>query len=505
MLDGAAHYYGVYETADDKHVAVGAMEPQFYAELCQRLGVDVPQDENEPTAWAAHRAVLAARFREKTRAEWERQLDSPGCCAAPVLSLTEAPQHPHNVARGTFIEIDGVVQPAPAPRFSRTMPSTPTGPALPGDHTREVLADLGHGRRRDHRASRLPGSRGRVATEHRRKDDRWRGTSQPTPNGRSNSAWVDQFVRSECEPIDLIVKESHDLNDPVRQALIPPLQQIVKERGLWATHLGPHLGGPGYGQVKLALLNEILGRSECAPIVFGSQAPDSGNSEILAHYGTPELKQRYLEPLLDNRIVSCFSMTEPQGGADPKVFTTTAVQDGDHWVINGEKWFSSFASMASFIIVMAMTDPEAPPYERYSMFVVPGDTPGINVLRDVGLGYQPLGGGGREGYVRYENVRVPDDHMLGPRGGAFVVAQTRLGGGRIHHAMRTVGLVRRIFDMICERAVSRYTQGEMLSNKQLVQEMVADSWCGRLPVPTRRCTSKNPCTSSTMRSKCRVL
>ena len=107
---------------------------------------------------------------------------------------------------------------------------------------------------------------------------------------------------------------------------------------------------------------------------------------------------------------------------------------------------------------------------------VPGETPGINILRNVGLGYEPLGGGGREGYVRYEDVRVPADHMLGPRGGAFVVAQTRLGGGRIHHAMRTVGLVRRIFDMICERAVSRYTQGEMLANKQMVQEMIADSW-----------------------------
>ena len=295
------------------------------------------------------------------------------------------------------------------------------------------------------------------------------------PDWAEQLAWVSDFVRSECEPIDLVVKESHDLNDPVRQALIPPLQKIVKDRGLWATHLGAHLGGPGHGQVKLALLNEILGRSECAPIVFGSHAPDSGNSEILAHYGTDELKQRYLEPLLDNRIVSCFSMTEPQGGADPKVFTTTAVPDGDHWVINGEKWFSSFASMASFIIVMAMTDPDAPPYERYSMFVVPGETPGINVMRDVGLGYQPLGGG-REGYVRYEDVRVPADHMLGPRGGAFVVAQTRLGGGRIHHAMRTVGLVRRIFDMLCERAVSRYTQGDMLSNKQMVQEMIADSW-----------------------------
>ncbi len=296
------------------------------------------------------------------------------------------------------------------------------------------------------------------------------------PEWAAQLTWVDEFVRAECEPIDLIIKESHDLNDPVRQALIPPLQKIVKERGLWATHLGPHLGGPGYGQVKLALLNEILGRSECAPIVFGSQAPDSGNSEILAHYGTPELKQRYLEPLLDNRIISCFSMTEPQGGADPKGVHHQAVQDGDHWVINGEKWFSSFASMASFFIVMAVTDPERLPYQRHSMFVVPAETPGINVLRDVGLGYQPLGGGGREGYVRYENVRVPADHMLGPRGGAFVVAQTRLGGGRIHHAMRTVGLVRRIFDMLCERAVSRHTQGEMLSDKQLVQQMVADSW-----------------------------
>jgi acyl-CoA dehydrogenase len=295
------------------------------------------------------------------------------------------------------------------------------------------------------------------------------------PEYAAQLKWAEEFVREECEPLDHVIKESHDLHDPVRQALIPPRQQIVKEHGLWATHLGPNLGGPGYGQVKLGLLNEILGRSECAPIIFGSQAPDSGNSEILAHYGTPELKARYLEPLLDNRIISCFSMTEPQGGADPKVFTTTAVQDGDEWVINGEKWFASFASSASFIIVMAVTDPDAPPYERHSMFVVPGETPGIDVLRDVGLGYQPLGGG-REGYVRWEDVRVPADHMLGPRGGAFVVAQTRLGGGRIHHAMRTVGLVKRIFDMLCERAVSRFTQGEMLGHKQLVQEMIADSW-----------------------------
>ena len=254
--------------------------------------------------------------------------------------------------------------------------------------------------------------------------------------------WVEAFVREECEPLDLIIEESHDLNDPVRQALIPPLQQIVKERGLWATHLGPQLGGPGYGQVKLALLNEILGRSECAPIVFGSQAPDSGNSEILAHYGTPELKARYLEPLLDNRIISCFSMTEPQGGADPKVFTTAAVQDGDEWVINGEKWFSSFADMA------VVPDRDGGDRSRCPALRAPLDVRRARGRRRASTSCATSVsdtnrvGGGREGYVRYEDVRVPADHMLGPRGGAFVVAQTRLGGGRIHHAMRTVGLVR---------------------------------------------------------------
>ena len=194
VLDGAAHYYGVYETADDKHIAVGAMEPQFYAELCQRLGVDVPQDENEPTAWAAHRAVLAARFREKTRAEWERQLDSPGCCAAPVLSLTEAPQHPHNVAaRHLHRDRRRRATCAGAAVLPDAAADT-TGPALPGDHTREVLADLGHGRRQRSPGCSTPASRGRVATEHRRKDDRWRGTSRPIPS--RPSSWSGS--RSSC-------------------------------------------------------------------------------------------------------------------------------------------------------------------------------------------------------------------------------------------------------------------------------------------------------------------
>ncbi|MGD1281746.1 CaiB/BaiF CoA transferase family protein [Mycobacterium seoulense] len=143
LLDGAAHFYGVYGTAEGGHFAVGAMEPKFYAELCDRLGVDVPHDDEAPETWAAHRATLAARFAEKSREQWERLLDTPGCCATPVLSLTEAPRHPHLAARETFIDVDGVTQPAPAPRFSRTRPPVPTSPSLPGDHTRTLLRELG--------------------------------------------------------------------------------------------------------------------------------------------------------------------------------------------------------------------------------------------------------------------------------------------------------------------------------------------------------------------------
>jgi alpha-methylacyl-CoA racemase len=143
LLDGAAHFYGTYATADGGHIAVGAMERKFYAELCDRLGVDVPHDDDRPETWAAHRAELAARFAEKTRDEWERILDSPGCCATPVLSLGDAPRHPHLVARETFVDVDGVTQPAPAPRFSRTRPAAPSAPALPGDHTRVLLREMG--------------------------------------------------------------------------------------------------------------------------------------------------------------------------------------------------------------------------------------------------------------------------------------------------------------------------------------------------------------------------
>ncbi len=293
------------------------------------------------------------------------------------------------------------------------------------------------------------------------------------PEFQKELDWMDDFVREEIEPLDFIIKSPYDVNDPVRNEIIRPLQKIVQERELWACHLGPDLGGPGYGQVKLALMNEILGRARCASTIFGTQAPDTGNSEILAHFGTEGQKKQFLEPLLRNEIVSCYSMTEPQGGADPKVFKTIAVEDGDEWVINGEKWFSSNARYSAFLIVMLVTDPENPPYQQQSTFLVPTDTPGVEIIRNVGVGEEEEGS---HAYIRYTDVRVPKENLLGPRGGGFVVAQTRLGGGRIHHAMRTSGRVQRIFDMMCERAISRTTQGELLSKKQMVQEMIADSW-----------------------------
>src|SRR3954452_20050979 len=270
--------------------------------------------------------------------------------------------------------------------------------------------------------------------------------------------WVEQFVRTEIDPVDMLVEHAWDVTDPLRNKLIKPLQEVVQERKLWASHLGPELGGPGYGQVKLALLNEIIGRTHSGPVVFGCQAPDSGNGEILAHYGSPYLKDRYLQPLLSGEIMSAYSMTEPRGGSDPTGFVTRAVRDGDEWVIDGEKWFSSHARFASFLVVLAVTDPDAPPHERASMFVVPADTPGVEIVRNVGVWAHPEAEG-THAYVRYNSVRVPADHLLGEQGQGFAVAQTRLGGGRIHHAMRTVGLVRAALEMMLERAASRETRG----------------------------------------------
>jgi acyl-CoA dehydrogenase len=290
--------------------------------------------------------------------------------------------------------------------------------------------------------------------------------------------WMRSFVREECETMDLLFPQmgiAYDVRHAPSRRHLKPLQQMVKAQGLWACHLSPALGGPGYGQVKLALMNEILGRSSWAPTVFGTAAPDTGNAEILALFGTPGQKQRFLAPLMAGDIVSCFSMTEPQGGADPGEFICKAWREGEQWVIEGEKWFSSNARYASFMLVIAVTDPSAKLTERMSMFIVPAETPGFEIIRNVAIVGEPDPDDGAQCHVRYNKVRVPLDHMLGKPGEGFKVAQARLGGGRIHHAMRTVGKCQRAIDMMLERAVSRRTRGRALGDHQLVQAKIADS------------------------------
>jgi acyl-CoA dehydrogenase len=296
------------------------------------------------------------------------------------------------------------------------------------------------------------------------------------PAFQSKLDWADAFVREEVEPLDLLFPGLvFTPPDDRLRTIIDPLKEEVRRQKLWAAHLGPELGGEGYGQLKLCLLNEILGRSQWAPVIFGTQAPDTGNAEIIAHYGTPEQKERYLRPLLDGEIFSCYSMTEPSGGSDPTMFTTLATKDGDEWVLNGWKYFSSNAPTASFLIVMAVTNPEISAYQGMSMFLVPSNTPGVDIVRNVGLGSEPLGEGSHS-LIHYDDVRVPEDALLGGEGQAFAIAQTRLGGGRIHHAMRTIGLATKALDMMCERALSRETQGSILADKQFVQGYIADSY-----------------------------
>jgi acyl-CoA dehydrogenase len=294
------------------------------------------------------------------------------------------------------------------------------------------------------------------------------------PDFQTEIDWIDTFVREKVQPLDDVLGSQWNIHDPEFVRLVRPLQAEVRERGLWACHLGPELGGKGYGQVKLALMNEKFGMSRFGPITFGAQAPDTGNSEILAHFGTPDQKKKYLEPLLANDVVSCFSMTEPQGGADPLLFKTSGVLDGDTWVINGEKWFASEAESAAFYIMMVVTDPDAEsPYQRASMFIIDTDTPGIEIVRNYGFYGEPED---THAHLKVTDVRVPQSAMLGSPGQAFAIAQTRLGGGRMHHAMRTLAQATRAFEMTCERVLSRTTKGELLADKQMVQEKIADCW-----------------------------
>jgi len=284
--------------------------------------------------------------------------------------------------------------------------------------------------------------------------------------------WMREFVREEVWPLEVLEAPPEDV-----KRLVGNLQEEVKRQGLWAAHLPPELGGSGFGQVRLALMHEILGTSPWGPLVFGNQAPDSGNSELLALAADAGQKKRWLEPLLAGRFRSAFSMTEPGAGADPTRLTTSAVLDGAEWVINGHKWFTSHGLVADFLIVMAITEPDAPPHQRASMIIVPRDAPGLDLARNIPtLGEaadSPFGFGHSE--IFYRDCRVPAENLLGGRGDGFKLAQMRLGPGRIHHCMRWIGQAQRALDMLCERALQRETFGGPLAEKQTVQNWIADS------------------------------
>ena len=263
-------------------------------------------------------------------------------------------------------------------------------------------------------------------------------------------------------------------------ALLIDLRERAKAEGLWNLFLPDEEHGPGLTNWEYGLLCEDMGRSPVAPMVFNCSAPDTGNMEILAEYGTPEQKDRWLAPLLDAHARSCFSMTEPAtSGSDPTGLAARAELRGDarsgagEWVIDGHKWFTSGYNGADVAIVMLVTDPDAAPHKRASMILVPIDTPGFTGVRPVPVMGHSAGPGHWE--VTYEDVRVPEANLLGPRGDGFSIAQARLGPGRIHHCMRAIGSAERAFELMCERALSRETFGEPLASKQFVQEFVATS------------------------------
>ena len=285
---------------------------------------------------------------------------------------------------------------------------------------------------------------------------------------------IREFVDRELVPM-----ETAFLTKPFR-SLLPELEKRraqVKQMGLWAPGHPAELGGMGLDLVDLGLVSEALGRSPLGHFVFGCQAPDAGNVEILHLYGTAEQKQRWLEPLVDGRIRSCFSMTEVEmPGSNPLMMETTAVKDGNDYVINGQKWYTTAADGAAFAVVMAVTDPEAPPYARASMIIVPTDTPGFDLVRNINV----MGHTGDDYFshaeILYHSCRVPRTNLLGPEGAGFVIAQERLGPGRIHHCMRWLGVCDRAFDLMCARASSRrISPTSTLADKDLVRAWIAES------------------------------
>lgn len=252
---------------------------------------------------------------------------------------------------------------------------------------------------------------------------------------------------------------------------------LVKAQGLWAPHVARAAGGLGLGFLDHALVSQELGRSPLGHYVFNCQAPDAGNMELLAEFGTPAQQERWLAPLVRGASRSCFAMTEPEyPGSNPVWMGTTAVHDGDDYVINGHKWFTSSADGAAFAIVMAVTDPAAPPHRRASQIIVPTDTPGYRLVRNISCMGHTGSGWDSHSEIRFEDCRVPRGNLIGEQGAGFSLAQARLGPGRIHHCMRWLGVCERAFDILCRRAATRtLAPGEFLGHRQTVQHWIADS------------------------------
>lgn len=284
-----------------------------------------------------------------------------------------------------------------------------------------------------------------------------------------------QFVSEELFPIDLQVVQG-----PFKTYL-PTLNALrikAKSMGLFAPHLSEEDGGVGLNLVQFAQVSEILGQSPIGHYVFNCAAPDIGNMELLHLFGSEEQNQTWLKPLQRGEIRSCFAMTEPTlAGSNPVHLGTTAVKEGDYYVINGHKWFTTAADGAKFTIVMAVTNPEAAsPYQKASMILVPLDNPGYKLIRNIPI----MGEAGEDylshGEVKFENCRVPVSNLIGKEGQGFALAQERLGPGRIHHCMRWIGICERVFELMCRRAISRQLDpGKPLAEKQTIQNWIAES------------------------------
>jgi acyl-CoA dehydrogenase len=301
---------------------------------------------------------------------------------------------------------------------------------------------------------------------------------KPSPEVAELRERVLDFMDDEIYPQEREVMEALDAEVatgvPYPQNL-GAVREKAKGEGLWNLFMPDERFGPGLKNWEYGLLCEEMGRSPmAAPMAFNCSAPDTGNMEILAEHGTAEQQERWLHPLLEGKIRSCFSMTEPEvSGSDPTLLQARAELDGDEWVVSGHKWFTSGAVGADLAIAMVVTDPDAPPYARASMICVPTDNPGFNLVRPISV----MGHDGGPGHceIRYEDCRVPKGFLLGERGAGFAIAQDRLGPGRIHHCMRAIGTAERAHEMMCRRANERTAFGGPLGDKQFVQESIAAS------------------------------